>query len=66
MAAVSKNKYDVYVWIKKIIDSINKYEQTAICNQLIFLFIDMYNDSYLSRLLTEKLLDKKISLSVNK
>jgi hypothetical protein len=50
MAAISKNKYDVYLWIKdKVIPSCNNIQQLTTCEDLINNFKKKYNDSELTR-----------------
>lgn len=44
MAAISDNKYDVYNWIKKVIDSCKSHQQIDTVNRLIMNFRDIYND----------------------
>ena len=50
MAAKSKNKYDVFNWIKdKIIPSIQNYQQSLSCEKLIGNFEKIYNDRELTK-----------------
>ena len=50
MAAISKNKYDVYLWIKdKVIPSCNNIQQLTTCENLINNFENIYNDRELTR-----------------
>ena len=50
MAAKSKNKYDVYVWIKEeVIPSCTNIQQNITCEKLIRNFENIYNDYNLSR-----------------
>ena len=50
MAAISKNKYDVYLWIKdKIIPSCTNIRQLTTCENLINNFEKKYNDRELTR-----------------
>jgi hypothetical protein len=50
MAAKSKNKYDVYVWIKEeVIPSCTNIQQNITCEKLIRNFDNVYNDYNLSR-----------------
>ena len=44
MAAISDNKYDVYDWIKKVIDSCKSHQQVDTVNRLITNFRDIYDD----------------------
>ena len=49
MAAKSKNKYDVYDWIKnQVIQSCVNKKQTEICEELVINFEKMYNDNELA------------------
>ena len=50
MAAKSKNKYDVFNWIKdEIIPSIQNYQQSLSCEKLIDNFDRVYNDRELTK-----------------
>ena len=50
MAAKSKNKYDVFNWIKdEIIPSIQNYQQSLSCEKLINNFEKIYNDRELTK-----------------
>jgi hypothetical protein len=50
MAAKSKNKYDVYNWIKdEVIPSCTNIQQNLVCEKLIRQFNKIYNDGNLSR-----------------
>jgi acyl CoA:acetate/3-ketoacid CoA transferase len=50
MAAKSKNKYDVFNWIKdEVIPSIQNYQQSLTCEKLIDNFDRMYNDNELTK-----------------
>ena len=50
MAAKSKNKYDVYNWIKdKVIPSCTNIRQLTTCDNLINNFENIYNDRELTR-----------------
>ena len=50
MAAKSKNKYDVFNWIKdEIIPSIQNYQQSLSCEKLICNFEKIYNDRELTK-----------------
>jgi hypothetical protein len=52
MAAKSKNKYDVFNWIKdKVIPSCKTLQQSVVCEKLIHNFQEVYNDYELTRLL---------------
>ena len=44
MIEVYNNKYDVYNWIIKVIDSCKSHQQIDTVNRLITNFRDMYND----------------------
>ncbi len=47
MGAVSTNKYDVYYWLKKVIESCNftkQPKQNIICKNLINNFYLLYED----------------------
>jgi uncharacterized protein (DUF608 family) len=44
MAAISDNKYDVYNWIKKVIDSCKSHQQIDTVNRLITNFRNIYDD----------------------
>ncbi len=44
MAAISDNKYDVYNWIKKVIDSCKSHQQIDAVNGLITNFRNIYDD----------------------
>jgi len=49
MAAISKNKYDVYSWIKTVIDSCQNHLQWVRCTSLLRGFRDIYQDDKLYR-----------------
>ena len=50
MAAKSKNKYDVFNWIKdEVIPSIQNYQQSLSCEKLINNFEKIYNDRELTK-----------------
>jgi hypothetical protein len=52
MAAKSKNKYDVFNWIKdEVIPSIQNYQQSLTCEKLI----DNFDRIYIDRELTKEL-----------
>jgi hypothetical protein len=52
MAAKSKNKYDVYHWIKdEVIPSCITIRQNVNCKKLIYNFKNTYNDYELSEIL---------------
>jgi hypothetical protein len=52
MAAKSKNKYDVFNWIKdEVIPSCKTLQQSVVCEKLIRNFQEVYNDYELTRLL---------------
>lgn len=44
MAAQSNNKYDVYNWIRSVIDSTNNINQYPACRNLIKSFYTQYQD----------------------
>ena len=44
MAVISDNKYDVYNWIEKVIDSCKNYHHFRAVDNLISNFHDMYDD----------------------
>ena len=44
MAAETNNKYDVYNWIIKVIDSCKSHQQIDTVNRLITNFRNIYND----------------------
>lgn len=44
MAALTDNKYDVYNWIIKVIDSCNNYHHFRAASALISNFGDRYDD----------------------
>jgi hypothetical protein len=57
MAAKSKNKYDVFNWIKdQIIPSCTNIQQNITCQKLIRNFQEVYNDYDLSRDLMIKII----------
>lgn len=50
MSGKSKNKYDVYLWIKhQVIPSCNNIQQNITCEKLIRNFDKIYKDDTLSR-----------------
>lgn len=51
MAAISNNKFEVYEWIKKVIDSCETGIQIVKTNKLIISFDNLYNDWYLKQCL---------------
>lgn len=52
MAAKSKNKYDVFFWIKnEVIPSCTNEEQKRTVDNLIWQFDNVYNDYKLTRIL---------------
>jgi hypothetical protein len=58
MSAKSKNKYDVYMWIKnEVIPSCTSIEQNITCEKLIRNFQEVYNDCELSRQLMFECVD---------
>ena len=57
MAAKSKNKYDVFNWIKdQVIPSCTNIQQNLTCQKLIRNFQEVYNDYDLSRDLMIKII----------
>lgn len=44
MIEIYNNKYDVYNWIIKVIDSCKSHQQIDTVNRLITNFRNMYND----------------------
>jgi uncharacterized protein (DUF608 family) len=44
MAALTDNKYDVYNWIIKVIDSCKSHQQIDTVNRLITNFRNVYDD----------------------
>ena len=44
MAAITDNKYDVYNWIIKVIDSCKSHQQIDTVNRLITNFRNVYDD----------------------
>lgn len=57
MAANSKNKFDVYVWIKhKVIPSCKTLDQKRSADNLIYNFEKVYQDKKLTRDLTNYLM----------
>lgn len=60
MAAKSDNKYDVYDWIKQVIDSCQTYFHYGRVHKLIDNFFDMYRDSDLSSNLRWYLVHKEL------
>jgi hypothetical protein len=62
MGAKSKNKYDVYVWIKdKVIPSCKNFKQYDSVHNLVYSFEKIYNDRELTRELSRKLYLKQNS-----
>ena len=60
MVAKSKNKYDVFNWIKdEVIPSCNTFQQNMVCEKLIYNFQEVYNDYELTRLLMLDCVDYK-------
>ena len=44
MAALTDNKYDVYNWIEKVIDSCKSHQQIDTVDRLITNFRNVYDD----------------------
>lgn len=77
MAAISKNKYDVYVWLGKVINTSGcvkkgtpykrdvRSKQFNNCLQLLKLFKEKYQDNYLYDLLTDLLIDRVSKVKIN-
>jgi hypothetical protein len=60
MAAKSKNKYDVFNWIKdEVIPSCTNIQQSLICEKLIMNFENVYDDYELTRELMVENIDYK-------
>ena len=59
MAAISKNKYDVFMWIKKVILSCKTWKQIRVAFNLISNFQEMYNDKFLTKILDTTFVDKE-------
>ncbi|CAB4125682.1 hypothetical protein UFOVP54_200 [uncultured Caudovirales phage] len=59
MAALTDNKYDVYNWITKVIDSCKNYHHFRNANTLIDNFSDRYQDWEISGSLRNYLHDKQ-------
>jgi hypothetical protein len=60
MAAKSKNKYDVFNWIKdQVIPSCTNIQQNLICEKLIMNFKNVYDDYELTRELMVENIDYK-------
>jgi hypothetical protein len=58
MAAKSKNKYDVFNWIKnEVIPSCKTLQQNMVCGKLINNFQEVYNDYELTRELQLECID---------
>ena len=49
MAAISDNKYDVYNWIIKVINSCKSHQQIDTVNRLITNFRDIHEDWELTK-----------------
>ena len=58
MAAETDNKYDVYNWINKVIDSCKNYHQFRAADNLISNFHDRYDDWQLTGALRSYSSDK--------
>ena len=60
MAAKSKNKYDVFNWIKdEVMPSCTNIQQSLICEKLIMNFENVYDDYELTRELMVENIDYK-------
>jgi hypothetical protein len=60
MAAISDNKYDVYNWIEKVIDSCTTYFHYNSAHRLVTNFYDVYGDIKLSSSLRWYLSNREI------
>jgi len=60
MAGVSDNKYDVYNWIEKVIDSCTTYFHYNSANRLVSNFYNVYGDIKLSSSLRWYLSNREI------
>lgn len=58
----SKNKYDVYRWIEKVIDSCKTHEQFSSVNNLIQNFVNIYEDYDLAGELRRKNFSAKFDI----
>jgi hypothetical protein len=47
MAAISDNKYEIYEWVKKVMDSCETPIQLTKAQRLIKFFTRIYNDQFL-------------------
>lgn len=65
MAALTDNKYDVFNWIKKVIDSCTRYYHFKAADNLIENFHTMYNDWQLTGKLRGIHSDKQYSRPKN-
>lgn len=77
MAAISKNKYDVYVWLGKVINTTGcvkkgtpykrdvRSKQFNNCRQLLKLFNEKYQDDYLYGVLTSLFFNRISQVNVN-
>jgi len=77
MAAISKNKYDVYIWLCKVINTTGcvkkgtpykrdvRSKQFNNCKQLLKLFKERYQDNYLCDLLTDLLINRISQVKIN-
>lgn len=65
MAAISKNKYDVFMWIKKVILSCKTWGQLFVALDLISNFEKMYKDDFLTFRLDDVLVSKRQELMSN-
>lgn len=77
MAAISKNKYDVYIWLRKVINTTGcvkkgtpykrdvRSKQFNNCKQLLKLFKERYQDDYLFDTLASLLVDRISQVKVN-
>ena len=65
MAAISKNKYDVFMWIKKVILSCETLKQLFVAFDLVSNFEKMYKDDFLVFRLDDTLVSKRQELMSN-
>ncbi len=65
MAAISKNKYDVFMWIKKVILSCKTLKQLFVAFDLVSNFEKMYKDNFLVFRLDDALVSRRQELMSN-